>query len=247
MIGIDLSGRNILVTGSEGGLGLVMVKTLLEAGANVISQDIRKPEMCVQTVKEHGKEPLWYECDIANPQEVEAMFSDLMGRIETLDVLVNNAGIRRDGLLVRMSIDQWQAVIDVNLTGVFLCTQAAVKGMMRARKGRVITISSIAGLMGNAGQTNYAATKGGVVSMTKTWTREYGKRGLRFNAIAPGLIETPMTENLPEKEKSLLIQGVPMGYMGKPQDVADALLFLASDLSSYINGEVIRVDGGYAM
>lgn len=225
----------------------MMVKTLLDAGANVISQDIRKPEACVQAVAEHGLDPIWYECDIAKPDAVEAMFADLMQKVESLDVLVNNAGIRKDGLLVRLSVEQWDAVLDVNLKGVFLCTQAAVRHMMRARKGKVITISSIAGLMGNAGQTNYAATKAGVIAMTKTWAREYSKRGLSFNAIAPGLIETPMTENLPEKEKSLLMQGIPAGAMGKSQDVANGVLFLACGLADYINGEVLRIDGGLAM
>jgi 3-oxoacyl-[acyl-carrier protein] reductase len=247
MIQIDLAGKHAMVTGSEGGLGQVMVETLLKAGANVISQDIIEPSTCIRLTEKAGKDPIWYKCDITDPESVDSMFRNLRGKIEALDILVNNAGIRRDALLVRMSENQWDAVIDVNLKGVFLCTQAAVKGMLKAKQGKVITVSSIAGIMGNAGQTNYAATKGGVISMTKSWAREYGKRGIIFNAIAPGLIESPMTIDLPEREKTELLSGVPLGYLGKPQDVANVVLFLSSPLSEYINGEVIRVDGGLAM
>ena len=247
MIDFGLNGKNVLITGAEGGLGKVTVKTLLEAGANIIVQDILEPVECKRLASEFGRECLDYTCDITKPDDVASMFKNMLEKIERLDVLVNNAGIRQDNLLLRMSEAQWDAVIAVNLKGVFLCTQAAVRAMMKARTGKVITLSSIAGLMGNAGQTNYAATKGGVVSMTKSWAREYGKRGIKFNAVAPGLIESPMTKDIPEKEKSELVRGIPLGFMGNPQDVANGVLFLASSLSDYINGEVIRIDGGMAM
>ena len=247
MIDLGLQNKNILVTGAEGGLGRLMIRTLAEAGANVIAQDIQDPIQCKHILEQLGKDCVTYTCDITDIADVTSMFEDIQGKVDGLDVLINNAGIRRDGLLVRLTEEQWDSVIDVNLKGVFLCTQAAVKLMIKKRNGKVITISSIAGLMGNAGQTNYAATKGGVVSMTKSWAREYGKRGITFNAIAPGLIESPMTETLPEKEKSELVRGIALGYLGKPQDVADGVLFLASKLSDYINGEVLRIDGGLAM
>lgn len=247
MIDLGLKDKNVVVTGAEGGLGKVMVETLAKAGARLIVQDIREPAECKRICLEHDAECFDYTCDITKPDDVNSLFQEIIQKVKQIDVLVNNAGIRQDNLLLRMSEEQWDSVIAVNLKGVFLCTQAAVKSMIRARKGKVITLSSIAGLMGNAGQTNYAATKGGVVSMTKSWAREYGKRGLTFNAIAPGLIESPMTKDIPEKEKSALVSGIPLGHMGDPQDVANGVLFLASSLSDYINGEVIRIDGGMAM
>lgn len=246
MYPIDLEGKKILLTGCDGGLGQAMLKILTEAGATVILVDIIKPEKSIQYLQSRQKEVRWYQCDLSRADEIKKLFKAVAADLGTIDALINNAGIRKDALLVRLTEDDWDDVINTNLKGVFLCTQAAVKLMLRkkVKNGKVITISSIAGIFGNIGQTNYAAAKAGVVAMTKTWAKEYGQRGLTFNAVAPGLIESPMTRSLPEEDVKRFAAAIPSGILGKPDDVAKAVLFLCSPLSDYVNGEVIRVDGG---
>lgn len=246
MYPIDLEGKKILLTGCDGGLGQAMLKILTEANATVILVDIVKPEKSIQYLQSKQKEVWWYQCDLSRADEIKQLFKAVADDLGTLDTLINNAGIRKDALLVRLTEDDWDDVIGTNLKGVFLCTQAAVKLMLRKKvnNGKVITISSIAGIFGNVGQTNYAAAKAGVIAMTKTWAKEYGQRGLSFNAVAPGLIESPMTRSLPEQDIQRFTAAIPSGVLGKPDDVAKAVLFLCSPLSDYVNGEVIRVDGG---
>lgn len=246
MYTIDLEGKNILLTGCEGGLGQVMLKLLTEANATVILTDIIKPEKSIHYLENIQKEVHWYQCDLTDSEAVNKMFEKIAKEIGSIDILINNAGIRKDALLVKMTVNAWDSVIDINLKGIFLCTQASVKMMLKYKTshGKVISISSIAGLFGNMGQTNYAAAKAGLVAMTKTWAKEYGKRGITFNAVAPGLIESPMIVGLPEKDIQRFKDAVPLGVLGTPTDVAKVVLFLCSDLSDYVNGEVIRVDGG---
>lgn len=246
MYPIDLAGKKILLTGCDGGLGQAILRILTEADATVILVDIIKPEKSIQYLQSKQKEIWWYQCDLSRADEIKRLFKAISDDIGSIDVVINNAGIRKDALLVRLTEEDWDDVINTNLKGVFLCTQAAVKLMLRKKvmNGKIITISSIAGIFGNIGQTNYAATKAGVIAMTKTWAKEYGQRNLTFNAVAPGLIESPMTQSLPEQDIKRFAAAIPSGILGKPEDVAKAVLFLCSPLSDYVNGEVIRVDGG---
>lgn len=246
MYSIDLERKNILLTGCEGGLGQAMLKLLTGANARVLLTDIVKPEKSIRYLQDLKKEVFWHQCDLAVPEAVKEMFEQIESGVGSVDILINNAGIRKDALLVKMTLDDWDAVIDTNLKGLFLCTQASVRMMLKhkTRNGKIISVSSLAGIFGNAGQTNYAATKAGLIAMTKTWAKEYGKRGMTFNIVAPGLIESPMTEGLPEKDIQRLKDAIPLGVPGTPADVAKVVLFLCSDLSDYVNGEVIRVDGG---
>jgi 3-oxoacyl-[acyl-carrier protein] reductase len=246
MYSIDLEGKRILLTGCEGGLGQVMLKLLTEANAEVVLTDIVKPERSIRYLESLGKKGHWYQCDLADQDAVDTMFAKMAEDLDSIDILINNAGIIRDALLVKMTVQDWDSVIDINLKGIFLCTQASVKLMLKRKTphAKIISISSIAGLFGNPGQTNYAAAKAGLIAMTKTWTKEYGRRGMTFNVVAPGLIESPMTDGLPEKDVRRFKDAIPLGVLGKPADVAKVVLFLCSDLSNYVNGEVIRVDGG---
>ena len=246
MYSIDLEGKNILLTGCEGGLGQVMLQVLTKANATVLLNDIVKPEKSIRYLESLKKKAHWYQCDLADCDAVNRMFEKIAADVGSIDVLINNAGIRKDALLVKMTVNDWDSVIDINLKGIFLCTQASVKMMLKrkTRHAKIISISSIAGLFGNPGQTNYAAAKAGLIAMTKTWAKEYGKRGMTFNVVAPGFIESPMTDGLPEKDVQRFKDAIPLGVLGKPTDVAKVVLFLCSDLSDYVNGEVIRVDGG---
>ena len=245
MYTIDLERKNVLLTGCDGGLGQAMLRILTEANARVLLTDIVKPEKSIRYLEEKEKEIHWYQCDLTDPDAVNGMFENIAREIGGIDILINNAGIRKDALLVKMSVRDWDLVIDINLKGIFLCTQATVKMMLKKKiHGKIISISSIAGLDGNVGQTNYAATKAGLIAMTKSWVKEYGKRKMTFNVVAPGLIESPMTNGLPEKDLQRFKDAIPLGVFGIPTDVAKVVLFLCSDLSDYVNGEVIRVDGG---
>ncbi len=246
MYSIDLEGKRILLTGCEGGLGQVMLALLTKAGAEVILTDIVKPEKSIRYLENLRKKVHWYRCDLADREAVDTMFAKMSKDVASIDILINNAGIRKDALLIKMTDNDWDSVIDINLKGIFLCTQASVKMMLKrkTRHAKIISISSIAGLFGNPGQTNYAAAKAGLIAMTKTWAKEYGRRGMTFNVVAPGLIESPMTDDLPEKDVRRFKDAIPLGVLGAPADVAKVVLFLCSDLSDYVNGEVIRVDGG---
>jgi 3-oxoacyl-[acyl-carrier protein] reductase len=244
-----LRGKTAIVTGAGQGIGRAIALRFAENHANVVVSDVVEKTVAsvAEEIGNHGVESLAVVCDVRRLDQCEALVKRAVETFQGIDVLVNNAGVTRDNLLMRMKEEDWDFVVSVNLKGVFNCCKSAARVMMKQRSGRIINISSVVGLTGNAGQVNYAATKAGVIGLTKTLAREFGSRGINVNAIAPGFIQTAMTEGLSEEAREQLIGRIPFQRLGAPDDVADAALFLASPLSSYITGEVIRVDGGMAM
>src|ERR1035437_98777 len=244
-----VSGRTAVVTGGAQGIGEAISMTLAKEGANiaVIDVNLEKAQVTAENLKKLGVEAEAYKADVSNNAEVEAVVDKIVDRFKKIDILVNNAGVTRDNLLVRMTEQEWDLVIAINLKGTFNFTQKVGKVMMKQRLGTIINISSVIGLMGNAGQTNYAATKAGVIGITKSVAKELARRNVRVNAICPGYIQSAMTEKLTEDVKAKMLAFIPTGTMGTPQDVANIALFLASDMSNYVTGETIRVDGGMAM
>lgn len=246
---MELLGKVALVTGAAQGIGKATALLLAEKGADVVVSDINleKAQETAKEIEEKGRRSMALKVNVADPVEVEQMVEMIMEKFSRIDILVNNAGITRDRLLLRMSPEDWDAVLDVNLKGVFNCTKSVIKYMSKQRSGKIVNIASVVGLMGNAGQANYAASKAGVIGFTKTVAREFAQRGININAIAPGYIQTPMTEVLPEKVKEELMKLIPMGRLGQPEDVAQAVLFLVSENSNYITGQVLNVNGGIYM
>lgn len=232
-----LKGRIALVTGGSRGIGKEVVLKFAENGATVISGDLIEPDYSHENVS-HVKLNV---TDRENIKEVAAQLKEKYGK---LDILVNNAGITRDSLLQRMKEEDWDLVVDINLKGVYNVMQGLVSLLLKSDSASVINMASVVGLDGNAGQTNYSATKGGVIAMAKSWAKEFGRKKLRANAIAPGFIKTDMTHVLPEKVVESVLENTPLRSMGEASDVADTALFLASDMSKFITGQVIRVDGG---
>jgi 3-oxoacyl-[acyl-carrier protein] reductase len=243
-----LSGQVALVTGASRGIGRAIAETLAEAGATVVVNYARSPEAAeevVTTIEGAGGRAWSHQADVALESEVEAMVKQVLEQEGRLDVLVNNAGITRDGLLMRMKTTDWQSVIDLNLTGVFLCTRAVSRSMLKARSGRIINITSVVALMGNPGQANYSAAKAGVIGLTRSSAAEFASRGVTVNAVAPGFIESDMTRDL---EREPILAAIPLGRMGQPEEVAGAVRFLAADpAAAYITGQVLQVDGGMVM
>ena len=238
--------RNILVTGGSRGIGKAICMAFAAQGANIAFFDVGDPAVAAATEKElceMGVKAKGYVCNVTDGEQVEKAFKQFMEDFGSLQVLVNNAGITRDKLVLMMSNQDFSDVIDVNLKGAFHMTKMAYPVMMRARAGRIINISSVSGLMGNAGQANYSASKAGLIGLTKSVAKELAARGVTCNAIAPGFIKTSLTENL---ENSDLVKSIPAKRMGTPEEIAQLCLFLASDAASYITGEVIRIDGGLA-
>ena len=236
-----LSGKVVLVTGGARGIGRAIAERLATEDAKmVITCDMGEATFEQANIKHEI-------LNVTDREAVKELIKKLTEEFGKIDVLVNNAGITKDALLVRMSEDQWDAVIDVNLKGVFNITQAVAPVMMKNKGGSIVTISSVVGLYGNLGQTNYAATKGGVIAMTKTWAKELARKNIRANCVAPGFIETAMTKELPEKTLDAMKDRIPLGRLGQPEDIANAVLFLASDESSYITGETISVGGGMTL
>jgi 3-oxoacyl-[acyl-carrier protein] reductase len=234
-----------LVTGASRGIGRAIALELAQAGMTVAVNYARSPEAAQTVVDEMKGHGAIFGADVSQADQVQQLFTDVLEKFGRLDVLVNNAGITRDGLLMRMKDEDWQQVLDLNLTGVFLCTRAATKLMLKQRSGRIINISSTSGVLGNAGQTNYAAAKAGVIGFTKAVARELSSRGITVNAVAPGFIDTDMTKDL--KLDGVLAQ-IPLGRVGKPEEIAGTVRFLATDpAAAYITGQVICVDGGMAM
>jgi len=237
------------VTGAAQGIGKAIAMLLAQKGADIVISDINleKAEETAKEVEAIGQRAMAIKVDVANTNDVECMIEAVLERFGQIDILVNNAGIVRDKLILRMTEEDWDAVLNVNLKGTFNCTKAVVKHMSKQRRGKIVNIASVVGEMGNAGQANYSASKAGVIGLTKTIAREFAQRGINVNAIAPGYIETPMTEVLPEKVKEELRRMIPMERLGRPEDVAEAVLFLVSEASGYITGQVLNVNGGIYM
>jgi 3-oxoacyl-[acyl-carrier protein] reductase len=243
MTNIDLSNRVAFVTGSTRGIGLASARALQAAGAKVAIVG-RDPSRARAVASEMGERTTGVACDVARDTEVAAAIAAAEAALGPIDILVNNAGLTRDNLLLRLSPDDWDTVLAANLTGAFFTTRAVIKGMMKRRWGRIVNVSSIVGLTGNKGQANYAASKAGLIGFTKSVAKEYASRGILANCVAPGFIETDMTAALPEEARASLLEDIALGRLGRPEDVAGAVLFLASDLAGYITGQVLVVDGG---
>ncbi len=246
---MKLKDQVALITGSARGIGKEIAKSFAQEGARVIISDINKAaaDETASEFRSSGFESLSVACDVTNSQNVEEMVNKILDKYSRIDILINNAGITKDNLLLRMSDADWDAVINTNLKGAFICTKVVSKFMLKAKKGKIISISSIIGIMGNAGQANYAASKAGVIGLTKSVARELASRGITANAVAPGYIQTEMTEKLNEKAREAIYKQIPVGKLGTPKDVANVCLFLASSDADYITGQTIVVDGGMAI
>jgi 3-oxoacyl-[acyl-carrier protein] reductase len=241
-----LTGKVALVTGAAQGIGLAIARTLHEAGATVIIGDIDEAK-AKDAATGLGGEASAVRLNVADGEEVKRVVTQLLAERQRIEILVCNAGITRDGLLLRMKPEDWSAVLDVNLHGTFYCIKQVLPSMAKQRYGRIITISSIVSVMGNSGQANYAASKAAVVGLTKSVAREYASRGVTANAVAPGFIDTAMTQALPDSVRQQLQEQIPLGRLGTPDDVAHAVGFLASDQAAYITGQVLHVNGGMWM
>jgi len=239
---LDLTGKTALVTGAARGIGRAIAEALAGAGAKVAVVDVL--EELEETAAAVGGGAKGYRADVTDAGAVKDLVEGVIGDLGSLDVLVNNAGITRDALLPRMSDEDFDRVLRVNLYGTYHLTRAAARPMMKARAGRIVNIASVIGLHGNVGQANYAASKGGVIALTKSTAKELAPRGVTVNAIAPGFIRTAMTEDLPEKVRETMLSVIPFGRFGEARDVAGSVLFLASDLAAYVTGQVLVVDGG---
>jgi 3-oxoacyl-[acyl-carrier protein] reductase len=244
-----IDGRVSLVTGASRGIGRAIARAFAAEGARVVlaARDAAKLAEAVSEIQASGGQAEALALDVADRASVEAGVSGIVARHGRIDHLVNNAGVTRDNLLLRMKDAEWQQVIDTNLTGAFLCTQAVLRPMLKQKSGRIVTITSVVGLAGNAGQANYAASKAGLVGFTKSVAREVASRGITVNAIAPGFIETDMTAAMTEKAREAVVGAIPLGRVGRPEDVAGAALFLVSDAAAYVTGQVLAVDGGFHM
>lgn len=246
----ELQGRVAIVTGGSRGIGRAIVLKLAQAGAKVVINyqgNEAAAQETLDSLKELGGEGSIYRADVSSSAEVEEMMKTVLTNYGQLDILINNAGITRDNLLMRLKDEDWQQVINTNLTGVFNCCRAACRPMIKKRSGRIVNISSVVGLEGNAGQVNYAAAKAGIIGLSKSLAKELASRAIMVNAVAPGFIQTEMTEQITEAAKKQLAESIPLGHLGNPDDVANMVLFLVSDAAQYITGQVIAVDGGMTM
>lgn len=246
---MELSGKVALVTGAAQGIGKAIAMLLARNEADVVVSDINleKAQETANEIQGMGRRSVAIKVNVADLKDVERMVETIVEQFGRIDILVNNAGITRDRLILRMTEEDWDAVLDVNLKGTFNCTKAAIRYMSKQKSGKIVSIASVSGEMGNPGQANYAASKAGVIGFTKTIAREFAGRGINVNAIAPGYIQTPMTDAVPEKAKEELKRMIPMERLGQPEDVAQAVLFLVSESSSYITGQVLNVNGGIYM
>ena len=245
-----LDGKVALVTGASRGIGRAIALRLASEGAKVAinyAGSTAKAEAVKTEIEQNGGEAILVQADVSDSASVDAMVAKVIEAFSQIDILVNNAGITRDGLMMRMKDEDFDAVINTNLKGVFYCTKVVSKLMMKKRSGRIINMASVVGLMGNAGQTNYAAAKAGVIGFSKSAAKELAARGITVNMVAPGFIATDMTAAMTDKAKEMTLTGIPLKRMGEPEDVANAVLFLASDNASYITGQTINVDGGMVM
>ena len=247
---MNLTGKTAVVTGGSRGIGRAICLELARQGANVVLCYAGNEVMAAETVsacEALGVQAMALRCNVSDAGEVKALMDAALARFGRIDILVNNAGITRDGLLMMMKEDAFDAVLDTNLKGTFLCIKAVSRTMMKQRFGRIINLSSVVGLHGNAGQANYAASKAGVIGLTKSAAKELASRGITVNAVAPGFIDTDMTAALPEQTKSALLGTIPAGRLGSGEEVAKTIAFLASDAAAYITGQVLAVDGGMSM
>lgn len=245
-----LHDKVAIVTGASRGIGRETAKILADYGAKVVVNycgSREKAEELVAEITAAGGTAISYKADVSNAEETKQMFEDVMNQFQRIDILVNNAGITRDNLVMKMSEEEFTAVIDTNLLGVFHCIKQVSRIMLKQKGGRIINLSSVVGVIGNAGQINYCAAKAGVIGMTKSVARELGSRGVTVNAVAPGFIQTEMTEVLPDQVKEQVLSQIPLKKLGQVKDIAEMIAFLASDKAGYITGQVIQVDGGMGM
>jgi len=246
---MKLEGKVALITGGAQGIGRAIALLLAREGAKVVISDINleKARETCREIEALGREALAVGGNVADAREAEAMVQQTIEKFGRMDILVNNAGITRDQVLLRMKEEDWDLVLSVNLKGAFLCTKAALRPFLKQKGGKIVNISSVTGEMGNAGQANYAASKAGVLGFTKSIAREYARRNIQVNAVAPGFIDTAMSQAIPQKDREFLIKQIPMERLGSPEDVAAAVLFLASPAADYITGQVLNVNGGMYM
>ena len=246
---LSLDGRTALVTGASQGIGESIARRLATQGAKVIvaARSLDKLDRLAREIGESGTQVYPLQLDLADPEAVGEKLKELPAEFGEVDILINNAGITADNIFARMKLEQWEQVIQVNLTGAFAVTRALCRGMMRRRWGRIVSVSSVVGLMGNAGQANYAAAKAGLVGFSKSLAREVAPRNVTVNVVAPGFIETAMTDQIPEKNRQALLEAIPLGRLGAVDDVATAVAFLASEEAAYITGHVLNVSGGLYM
>ncbi len=243
-----LQGRVAIVTGGAGGIGKETAELFAREGARVAIWDFDDSgsEVAAAIAKDGGQ-AIFVKTDVSRAEDVEQALEKTEKDLGPVEILINNAGITRDGFLTKMDLENWQKVMDVNLTGIFNCARVVAPGMMERQSGVIINSSSVVGVYGNVGQTNYSATKSGVIGMTKTWSKELGKKGVRVNAVAPGFVATPMTDKVPEKILDKMKGSTPLGRLGQPRDIAQAYLYLASEEASFVNGAVLQVDGGLVL
>lgn len=246
---LNLKDKVVIVTGSGRGIGKAVALKFADQGCKLVISDLNEADIeeTVKEIKAKGTDAIGIKSNVGVFADATDLMEKTKAQFGKIDVLVNNAGITRDNLLIRMEESDWDSVIGVNLKGVFNCTKAAVKIMMKQKFGNIINMASVVGITGNAGQANYSASKGGVIALTKSVAKEYANRGIRVNAIAPGFIETAMTKAIPEKEREAWVATIPLRRAGQPEDIANSCLFLASDLSSYVTGQVLVVAGGMVM
>jgi 3-oxoacyl-[acyl-carrier protein] reductase len=245
-----LEGKKAIITGGARGIGKEIVVYFLKEGASVYFIDLMQSEFMSEyeeLAKQNGVDVVYKECNVADEDQVSAVVKEIVDESGGIDILVNNAGITRDGLIFRMSKENWNDVINVNLTSAFYMSKAIARSMIQRRSGAIVNVSSIVGVHGNAGQCNYSASKAGLIGLTKSLAQEVAGRNVRVNAVAPGFIQTAMTDKLGEKQKEALQSQIPMVRLGQPEEVAKVILFLASDLASYVTGQVVLIDGGMGM